>query len=70
MRAILRLNIFCKICLKIFDDEAKKKNIAFNYNMNVEHDHVLTDITKVKEIFVNIISNAIKYTPAGGFCLW
>ena len=53
---------------EIFDDEAKKKNIAFNYNMNVEHDHVLTDITKVKEIFVNIISNAIKYTPAGGFC--
>ena len=51
---------------EIFDDEAKKKNIAFNYNMNVEHDHVLTDITKVKEIFVNIISNAMKYTPTGG----
>ena len=51
---------------EIFDDEAKKKNIAFNYNMNVEHDHVLTDITKVKEIFANIISNAMKYTPAGG----
>lgn len=51
---------------EIFNDEAKKKNIAFNYTMNVEHDHVLTDITKVKEIFVNILSNAIKYTPAGG----
>ena len=51
---------------EIFDDEAKKKNIAFNYTMNVEHDHVLTDTTKVKEIFVNILSNAIKYTPAGG----
>ena len=51
---------------EIFDDEAKKKNIAFNYNMNVEHDHVLTDITKVKEIFANILSNAMKYTPAGG----
>ena len=51
---------------EIFDDEAKKKNIAFTYTMNVEHDHVLTDITKVKEIFVNILSNAIKYTPAGG----
>ena len=57
----IRQNLF-----EIFDDEAKKKNIAFNYTMNVEHDHVLTDITKVKEIFVNILSNAIKYTPAGG----
>ena len=51
---------------EIFDDEAKKKNIAFNYKMNVEHDHVLIDITKIKEILVNILSNAIKYTPAGG----
>ncbi len=34
--------------------------------MNVEHEHVLTDVTKVKEILVNILSNAIKYTPAGG----
>ena len=57
----IRQNLF-----EIFDDEAKKKNIAFNFTMNVEHDHVLTDITKVKEIFVNILSNAIKYTPAGG----
>ena len=52
--------------IEIFDDEAKKKNIAFNYKMNVEHDHVLIDITKIKEILVNILSNAIKYTPAGG----
>ena len=50
----------------VFDDEAKKKNIAFHYTMNVEHRHVLTDITKVKEIFVNIMSNAMKYTPSGG----
>lgn len=34
--------------------------------MKVEHDHVLTDVTKVKEIFVNILSNAMKYTPSGG----
>ena len=52
--------------IEIFDDEAKKKNIAFHYTMNVEHEHVLTDITKVKEIFANILSNAIKYTPSGG----
>ena len=51
---------------EIFDDEAKKKNIALHYTINVEHEHILTDTTKVKEIFVNILSNAIKYTPAGG----
>ena len=51
---------------EIFGDEAKKKNIALHYTINVEHEHILTDNTKVKEIFVNILSNAIKYTPAGG----
>ena len=51
---------------EIFGDEAKKKNIALHYTINVEHEHILTDNTKVNEIFVNILSNAIKYTPAGG----
>ena len=50
----------------VFDAEAKKKKIAFRYSVNVEHEHVLTDVTKVKEIFVNILSNAMKYTPSGG----
>ena len=51
---------------EIFDDEAKKKNLALHYTINVEHEHILTDTTMVKEIFVNILSNAIKYTPPGG----
>ena len=51
---------------EIFGDEAKKNNIALHYTINVEHEHILTDTTKVKEIFVNILSNAIKYTPSGG----
>ena len=50
----------------VFDAEARKKKIAFRYSVNVEHEHVLTDVTKVKEIFVNILSNAMKYTPSGG----
>ena len=51
---------------EIFEDEAKKKNLELHYTINIEHEHILTDITKVKEIFVNILSNAIKYTPSGG----
>ena len=55
-----------KSLFAVFDEKARKKNIALHYTMNVEHEHVLTDVTKVKEIFVNILSNAIKYTPFGG----
>ena len=55
-----------KSLFAVFDEKARKKNIALHYTMNVEHEHVLTDVTKVKEIFVNVLSNAIKYTPSGG----
>ena len=51
---------------EMFEDEAKKKNIHLEYNINLVHTHVLTDVTKVEEIFVNILSNAIKYTPSNG----
>ena len=61
-----RIEDIWKSLFAVFDENAIKKNIAIHYAMNVEHEYVLTDVTKVKEILVNILSNAIKYTPAGG----
>ena len=61
-----RIEDVWKSLFAVFDEKARKKNIALHYAMNVEHEHVLTDVTKIKEILVNILSNAIKYTPAGG----
>lgn len=52
--------------IEMFEDEAKKKNIYVRYTFNVEHKHVMADVTKVEEIFVNILSNALKYTPSNG----
>ena len=61
-----RIDDIRQTLFELFGDKAKKKNIALHYMINVEHEHILTDTTKVKEIFVNILSNAIKYTPSGG----
>ena len=61
-----RIEDVWKSLFAVFDEKAMKKNIVLHYTMNVEHEHVLTDVTKVKEIFVNILNNAIKYTPSGG----
>ena len=51
---------------KIFQAEAEKKGIHLKMEYDVKHEHVLCDETKNREIFLNLISNAVKYTASGG----
>ena len=51
---------------KIFQAEAEKKGILFEREYEVQHEHVICDETKNREIFLNLISNAVKYTASGG----
>ena len=53
----------------VFESEARKKGLHFTYELQVEHNHILCDSTKVQQIFVNLVSNAVKYTPSGGTVL-
>lgn len=50
----------------VFGVMAKEKEIQLNTNMNIKHTNILCDSTKIKEILVNLVGNAIKYTPNGG----
>ena len=58
-------NITQLVC-SAFAAEASRKNIELNIIVNVEHKHIIADSTKMQEILSNLISNAIKYTSAGG----
>ncbi|MDY6054113.1 MAG: ATP-binding protein [Anaerovibrio sp.] len=49
-----------------FSKDMKKKNINFTQNCQVHTPYIYGDVVKLKEIYFNLISNAIKYTPAGG----
>lgn len=49
----------------VFEPQADQKGLNLIFETQVEHQHVLCDITKTKQILVNLISNAVKYTPAG-----
>ena len=50
----------------LFDTQMREKGIEFVRTANVEHQNVFCDATKLREIFLNILSNALKYTPSGG----
>ena len=49
-----------------FSSKAKEKEIHLSGSMQVTHRNILCDGTKIREIYVNLVSNAIKYTPRGG----
>lgn len=52
--------------ISTFASEAEEKGIHLSGSMQATHRYILCDGTKVREIYVNLISNAIKYTPRGG----
>lgn len=51
---------------EVFKGEADKKHIQLIRHGDVTHRHILCDRTKIQEIWTNLVSNAIKYTPEGG----
>jgi CheY-like chemotaxis protein len=44
----------------------KGKHIAFTRQIEVEHHYVFCDPNKLREVFINLLSNAYKYTNEGG----
>lgn len=52
--------------VNVFESSAQEKNIVFTTSVDVDHTHVLWDGFKVREILMNLVGNAFKYTPDGG----
>lgn len=51
----------------VFESSAQEKNIVFTTSVDVDHTHVLCDGFKIREILMNLVGNAFKYTPDGGY---
>ncbi|MDO4483691.1 MAG: ATP-binding protein [Clostridia bacterium] len=50
----------------IFAEMMAEKQLTFSVDVDVQHDFVYCDITKIREVFINLLSNACKYTNPGG----
>jgi len=50
----------------IAQQQAAQHGQAFTVQTRVRHEHVLTDPSCLNQVLVNILSNAVKYTPSGG----
>ena len=49
----------------VFESAIQSKEIQYSIDTNVQHKYAVCDKTKLQEIYLNIVSNAIKYTPNG-----
>ena len=50
----------------VFDEQARRQGKKFIYRREVTHDYIYADPVKIRQIHLNVLSNAIKYTRAGG----
>ena len=49
-----------------FEEVAREKDIEIRVDLDIKHHNVITDALKVRQIYLNVLSNAVKYTNNGG----
>jgi len=49
----------------MFSERMEEKGLTFNVHANTKHDFVFLDETKMREVLINLLSNAYKYTLKG-----
>ena len=56
--------------LEVIDSVLKfvlwNRNLTFLPTINIQHQHVISDSAKIRMVILNVLGNAIKFTPTGG----
>lgn len=60
------LNSICESSLVFVREQAKKKSIKVEYSLPVPATFIFADPKRLKQILVNLLNNAVKFTPENG----
>ncbi|MDR0852515.1 MAG: response regulator, partial [Clostridiales Family XIII bacterium] len=53
--------------IEMFRSKVEEKNITLNLSLkNIRHDGIFSDALRLNQVLINLISNAVKFTDAGG----
>ena len=53
-------------CLRLFEEDARARRIVVRKNFPPNLPPVVADLRSMKQVLLNLVSNAIKFTPPGG----
>ena len=65
-KEVLDLKNIIEEVLDLLSMQLKEKQIDFSYQMPKDANIIFADCSQIQRVFINIISNAIKFTPQKG----
>ena len=66
VESVWNVDKFISDLVSVFESSIKEKNLTFIKFIDIKHNNIYCDSTRLRQIYLNVISNAIKYTRSGG----